>query len=755
MNPNNLLDYLTDLITDQLASQAKTKTKPHPKFGMRSSGLHTTRGGPSHGPSFPLTVSGFPASQEQPDDLPKFARTIALKLLEDALKSGLPFDLSETNGKSLKGGNTAGLVAQIGLNLNFVFKFELNDEALLREAQTMRAIKNDAKLSEGFRNAWATVYAIYENGPPYAYLMEFFPPKDGWQSLESRLYAPDRPTQSAANEWANTAVNLLFDGYRSSVEPRIRPNLLVDYGSRIAPRLEKTEALGAKKLHNCNWFASRPLCINGTLYKPWREYLALLARHADYLDRITPAFSTVVHGDPNPGNFMLKLDSPHVLIKLIDPKDWGRGDYLLDLAKLSHFLQVIGPVEYAEAGKQPIPEIEETADELIINYHLQESSGLNMALDGCMEKLRQFAEQHGDTEWQARHELAMAANLLGLPLGRLGKDRQHEALIFLAEGIIWLDLFCERLEPGFRHGKCVYYAPPDTFEPTSFQQERAWVQQRIADITLSQSPRGYEQLQWPLLAEAATKPLCKLSFDHHAHFCCGPTVEIGTFLSALAQGERAMKNFLSDSKYMTWSVKRDAQSQPLTLRYYDYGDQTGTLINRQISLCESCTADATLAAWELEMPYVALGATALRARLAYHWCDNWQQTRADCLDQQDSAKRMRHPLALAAERRKIDLDKLTAVMQQTIYRESFLIKNAIDDLKFAIHIDHGMAQDLGSGRIGSYVAIQIDALASMDEEELPGFANFAAAVAKQYQLLINPSTTAQRGASAAGMMARP
>ena len=142
MNPNNLLDYLTDLITDQLASQAKTKTKPHPKFGMRSSGLHTTRGGPSHGPSFPLTVSGFPASQEQPDDLPKFARTIALKLLEDALKSGLPFDLSETNGKSLKGGNTAGLVAQIGLNLNFVFKFELNDEALLREAQTMRAKEN-------------------------------------------------------------------------------------------------------------------------------------------------------------------------------------------------------------------------------------------------------------------------------------------------------------------------------------------------------------------------------------------------------------------------------------------------------------------------------------------------------------------------------------------------------------------------------------------------------------------------------------
>lgn len=32
-------------------------------------------------------------------------------------------------------------------------------------------------------------------------------------------------------------------------------------------------------------------------------------------------------------------------VRLIDPKDWGRGDYLFDAAKMGHYLRVTSRVE--------------------------------------------------------------------------------------------------------------------------------------------------------------------------------------------------------------------------------------------------------------------------------------------------------------------------------------------------------------------------------------------------------------------------
>ena len=748
MPHNNLLDFLTDIITEQLHQQAQPPVQPKP--GVRNPGLHSIRSGRqpclgaypnigSHGLTLPTPP--IPAHAT-------LAHKIAANLLEQALKSNLSFDLTQTSEIQLKGGNTAGAVTHITLHLPFVFKFEVNDDTVKKEALVMHKIKNNSKLSQDFRNAWATVYAIYEDGPPYAYLMEFFPAQDGWQSLENRLNTIPRPSNACTIEWINAAVNLMFSGYESSVAVRSRPNLLADYGSRLTPRLIDAEKLGLPK---GNFFASRPLCINGTLYKPWREYLALLERHPDCLNQITPTFSTVVHGDPNPGNFMLKLDSGKVTVKLIDPKDWEHGDYLLDIAKLSHFLQIVCPTEYAADGIHPVVSRREIGNELVLDYSLQANSGINIALEGCMEKVRRFAKQHNDTGWEARYELAMAANLLGLPVGRLKKDRLDAALIFLAEGIIWLDRFCERLEAGFRQGKCVYYAPPDTFEPDSFQQERVWLQQRIPDAILVQSGRGYANWQWYTAPNAETTSMCASSFEHQAHFCCGPSMENSTFLNTLANSARTMQPFLPDSHYRSWHITRATQYPPTTRRCYDYTNSGGMLIQRQISLYESLSANANLPAWELELPYVALGSSGVRAGLAYHWHGSWQATRADCQGPHGSATSLRHPLALAAERHEIEPNKLVPIMQQTIYRESFLVKNAIDQAKFAIHINHVVAQDLASGRIGSHVEIQIEIVAPMDKEELPLFTNFVSELVRQYKLVVNPRTLAQRGADAVGM----
>lgn len=757
MAHDNLLDFLTNLIAEQLARQAPPPHQPKP--GTRNLGLNTTRGGRQPGlGDYPASAAQFPTLPPAPPTPSGLAQKIATGLLEQALKSNLSFDLKQTSEVQLKGGNTAGAVTHITLHLPFVFKFEINDKTVREEARTMRDIKNNPDLAQDFRNAWATVYAIYEDGPPYAYLMEYFPAEDGWQSLENRLYATPRPSNANAIEWINAAVNLMFAGYESSVAARSRPNLFADYGSRLAPRLLEAEKLGLSK---GNLFTSRPLSINGTHYKPWREYLALLERHADYLNQITPTFATVVHGDPNPGNFMLKLESGKIAVKLIDPKDWEHGDYLLDIAKLSHFLQIIGPTEYAENGSNPTVTKRGTGDglndELVLEYSLQPSTGVAMALEGCMDKVRHFAKQQGDTHWEARYELAMAANLLGLPVGRLKKDRLDAALIFLCEGIKWLDAFCDRLEPGFRHGKCVVYVAPDTFEPESFQQERARVQQRIANadapVITSRDMRAYERLQWYFTPTTAAATTCTLMFEHQAHLCCGPALNIGTLQSALAERARTMQPFLADDNYRSWRITLCEQDLPLVRRYYDHADSGGALIRSQISLAESVASHDNAREWELELPWVALGATGIRARQVFQWEweGDWQETLAIYKNPLEAAEWARHPLAMTAERLEIEMAKLAPVLQQSTYRETYLVRNAIDQAKFALHVDHVMVQDLKSGRVGTFAELLIDTMGEMNPDELAQFARFVAALVKEYGLVHAALTRAQSGIGAVGM----
>ena len=58
-----------------------------------------------------------------------------------------------------------------------------------------------------------------------------------------------------------------------------------------------------------------------------------------------------------------------------------------------------------------------------------------MLVEACRERVTKFAADHKDPHGQARYELGMAADILGLPLGRLEKKREHTTLILFAEGL--------------------------------------------------------------------------------------------------------------------------------------------------------------------------------------------------------------------------------------------------------------------------------------------------------------------------------
>ena len=337
--------------------------------------------------------------------------------------------------QKLAGGNTADMVALIHAYVPFVVKIDRNQK-LAKEGLAIQHIKNNLSLPKVFRDAWPEVFAV-RNEPPYAYMMEYFSREDGWRSLEDILYPPETPavTVSEALRLGHRVLDLLFGGYNGGLNERHRPSITADYWGRIRERLEAAAQLDAQ-------FISRPLTINGLRYEGWRDYLAEINRQSIKLEAIAPPFVTVVHGDPNPGNLMLRGDTRWVEIKILDPKEWETGDYLFDIAKLTHFLSVTGPVEKPANGK-PVKALL-NADG-VFGYEYSPPAWTEYLIEAALERTQQFAEQHEDRHWRTRYELAMAANLLGLPAGRLSKGKVDAALILYAEGLKWLHQFCSAL----------------------------------------------------------------------------------------------------------------------------------------------------------------------------------------------------------------------------------------------------------------------------------------------------------------------
>lgn len=54
-----------------------------------------------------------------------------------------------------------------------------------------------------------------------------------------------------------------------------------------------------------------------------------------------PTQITSIHGDPNPENVFWDGNK----VTLIDPKDWKRGDYIFDMAKIGHYFRVTAQIE--------------------------------------------------------------------------------------------------------------------------------------------------------------------------------------------------------------------------------------------------------------------------------------------------------------------------------------------------------------------------------------------------------------------------
>lgn len=368
------------------------------------------------------------------------SKEIVSDLLQQAVATGLPLQQRTIDSSPIGGGNTADMVRHIVLHAPFVFKMDRQPK-LAKEAAVMRDIRANSALPARFREAWPVIYAI-RDAAPYAYLMEYFPKEDGWRSFEDRLF-PGEGTPTAPGEalrLMHAVLDILFEGYAASIDERMLPSIGKDYVERIRERLEAAEKLDPV-------FRSRTLHRGDAELAPWKQSLERIAGAKARLDAIAAPFSTVVHGDPNPGNIMLRTSMSSVEVKLIDPKDWGRGDYLFDIAKITHFLEATGPIE-KPGGGAALSLNRRAIDGGVLDYAFTTPEVSRELVQACLERVGQFAEAHGDVCWRDRYELAMAANILGLPAARFAhkvNPRPEAAIALYGEGLIRLDRFCAGL----------------------------------------------------------------------------------------------------------------------------------------------------------------------------------------------------------------------------------------------------------------------------------------------------------------------
>jgi len=154
----------------------------------------------------------------------------------------------------------------------------------------------------------------------------------------------------------------------------------------------------------------------------------------------------------------------------------------------------------------------------------------------------------------------------------------------------------------------------------------------------------------------------------------------------------------------------------------------------------------------LELPFIALGDAGMSVRLEFNWIDDL----TECLNEAVAIRiekklQLRNPFYIAATNESFVLTGLVAVLEHTTFREKFSFRKAATDNTaaeevFVLNVDNITAQCLQTGRIGSYIDVDISGVKAVDAKELAEVMEFAKCMSDNYSLQPNLSTKAWRDA---------
>jgi hypothetical protein len=353
-------------------------------------------------------------------------------LIDTAYENGLdpPRDY-KIKSKKLSGGAVTEYVWRVSSTLPFAFKASRNPD-LARQATTLRDLRNSEILPASCRELFPRVYSSSIDVSPFAYIMEFF--GDAYTNLRDYLFAGKSPRKY--HKVIERVVNVLFDLFRTTVQPNLIPNLTKIYIDRIRERMDGAKGANPK----FKALVESPIVICSEDYAPYVWYLEQVQER---LPKLSPPYCTFVHGDPHPGNIFFKLGAGGPTVKLIDPKAWIWGDYIFDVGKFVHYLLVTGPVEDGRGVQVRVRGGSPTR----VDYKIVPPPPALQAVKVAGKHLTKFAKSIGDPHYRIRLNLSLASNLLGLCENRLKRHKplNQNAVIYYCEGLRYLRLVAEGL----------------------------------------------------------------------------------------------------------------------------------------------------------------------------------------------------------------------------------------------------------------------------------------------------------------------
>jgi hypothetical protein len=378
----------------------------------------------------------------------------------------------------------------------------------------------------------------------------------------------------------------------------------------------------------------------------------------------------------------------------------------------------------------------------------------------------------------------MAANLLGLPEGRLAKSRPQAALGLYGEGLKWLARFCQRLRPELGGVPAAVHIVKSTeIEPALIRDVRLRVQERVLNVTSAVDRRGFRLLHWPPRRENSNKKPTELSLEHEARLMPGSESALDRLLDVLHRSEgRAVSEYLLPANprfkhLIVRHYRRELGAQSID-RYYDVPNGLGRLplIPRMLTVRERLKGgkfmtwgatdqsgkaqDPSMRPLNLELPFLALGSTGVTVRLEFNWIDDLSESIFDAIKQSTSDQgTWQNPLFIASQFYPIEFNDLTPVLEHTTFRQKFAVvdpgrEGEAADTIFDVNVDHIVAQDIANGRMGNYADVDIAPTENVDAAVLESVSAFVDSMALRFDLRPAWGTKAWRDANAVGLFSK-
>ncbi len=290
----------------------------------------------------------------------------------------------------------------------------------------------------------------------YVCLMEYLA---DYTSLHEMIFKSQNQDKWEVSKAIDSVFEVLFRMYREEHNKFGKPNLISLYlEERIKSRLREgkerfnTEVIFRPQrrsfFKDFEALLQTKIEIGNVVLNSFDHCLASIE---NVINEVTPSFTTLVHGDAHPANFMINLSNTDFPVKFLDPNVYiQNSDYLYDMGKMIHWLENFGFIALERTRSKKIVNvtIEPRNGKIKIEYEFDPNfEGIdrlfelrNYSLGCAYKKIEAIADYFEDTHWRRRLDLSTASAYIG---GLKYVDEPSQFLICFVEALRYINKFLD------------------------------------------------------------------------------------------------------------------------------------------------------------------------------------------------------------------------------------------------------------------------------------------------------------------------